>query len=164
MTDNGSEFRARQFGRTVSAPGARQKFIHAGKPKTNGCVERVRGTILEECRKPSFARYLVPKQTGLKEGAEPLPSLLQPGPDPCRPLEPQPDPRGGHRRGQNLLVSSSGMCRYISATGQARRRTWIKKIYRAWRRAHHIRQAVEDPAKGGALRREQKPKRALLGP
>ena len=31
-----------------------------------GCVERVLGTILEECWKPSFARHLIPKQTGLR--------------------------------------------------------------------------------------------------
>jgi hypothetical protein len=28
-------------------------------------VERVQQTILDECWKPSFARYLVPKSTGL---------------------------------------------------------------------------------------------------
>ena len=67
MTDNGSEFRARQFGRMVADLGARQKFIHAGRPQTNGCVERVQGTILRECWKPAFARYLVPKQTGLRK-------------------------------------------------------------------------------------------------
>ena len=66
MTDNGSEFRSRQFGETVAALGARQRFIHAGRPQTNGCVERVQGTILEECWKPSFARHLIPKQTGLR--------------------------------------------------------------------------------------------------
>ena len=31
-----------------------------------GCVERVQQTILEECWKPAFARYLIPKQTGLQ--------------------------------------------------------------------------------------------------
>jgi hypothetical protein len=29
-------------------------------------VERVQQTILDECWKPAFARYLIPKQTGLK--------------------------------------------------------------------------------------------------
>ncbi|HET6747701.1 MAG TPA: integrase core domain-containing protein, partial [Actinomycetes bacterium] len=38
----------------------------AGRPQTNGCVERVQQTILEECWKPAFARYLIPKQTGLR--------------------------------------------------------------------------------------------------
>ena len=31
-----------------------------------GCVERVQQTILEECWKPAFAPYLIPKQTGLR--------------------------------------------------------------------------------------------------
>ena len=66
ITDNGSEFRARAFGRTVVELGACQRFIHAGRPQINGCVERVQGTILEDCWKPAFARYLIPKQTGLR--------------------------------------------------------------------------------------------------
>ncbi len=70
MTDNGSEFRAQQFRDTVAALGAEQRFIHAGRPQTNGCVERVQGTILEECWKPSFARHLVPKSTGLARDLE----------------------------------------------------------------------------------------------
>ena len=66
MSDNGSEFRSRAFGQTVASLGAKQRFIHAGRPQTNGCVERVQGTILEECWKPAFARHLIPKQTGLR--------------------------------------------------------------------------------------------------
>ena len=65
LTDNGSEFRSRVFGATLEALGARQTFIRAGRPATNGAVERVQRTILEECWRPSFARSLVPKQTGL---------------------------------------------------------------------------------------------------
>jgi transposase InsO family protein len=38
-TDNGSEFRAREFGQAVETLGARQRFIKAGRPNTNGCVE-----------------------------------------------------------------------------------------------------------------------------
>ena len=66
MADNGSEFRSQLFGETVAQLGARQRFIHAGRPQTNGCVERVQGTILEECWKPAFARHLIPKQNGLR--------------------------------------------------------------------------------------------------
>lgn len=65
-TDNGSEFRSREFQDTVAALGAEQRFIRAGRPQTNGCVERVQRTILEECWKPSFARSLVPKYTALR--------------------------------------------------------------------------------------------------
>jgi transposase InsO family protein len=64
-TDNGSEFRAKQFRGGVERIGARQRFIRAGRPNSNGCVERVQLTILEECWRPSFARSLVPKMTAL---------------------------------------------------------------------------------------------------
>jgi transposase InsO family protein len=64
-TDNGSEFRARQFRDTVSELDARQRFIRAGRPNSKGCVERVQLTILEECWRPAFARSLVPKTTAL---------------------------------------------------------------------------------------------------
>ena len=65
-TDNGSEFRAKDFGETVRARW-RQRFIRAGRPNSNGCVERVQLTILEECWRPAFARSLVPKTTALKQ-------------------------------------------------------------------------------------------------
>jgi transposase InsO family protein len=64
-TDNGSEFRAKDFGADVQRLGARQRFIHAGRPNSNGCVERVQLTILEECWRPAFARSLVPRMTAL---------------------------------------------------------------------------------------------------
>ena len=50
--------------------GARITHIRSGRPQTNGCVERVQQTILEECWKPSFARYLIPKSTGLARDLE----------------------------------------------------------------------------------------------
>jgi len=65
-TDNGSEFRAREFGEAVERLGARQRFIKAGRPNSNGCVERLQLTILEECWRPSFARSLVPRMTALQ--------------------------------------------------------------------------------------------------
>ena len=65
-TDNGSEFRAREFGEAVRAAGARQRLIKAGNPNSNGCAERLQLTILEECWRPAFARSLVPKITGLR--------------------------------------------------------------------------------------------------
>ena len=66
-TDNGSEFRAREFGAAVEALGARQRFIKAGRPDSNGCVERLQLTILEECWRPAFARSLAPKITALEQ-------------------------------------------------------------------------------------------------
>jgi transposase InsO family protein len=65
-TDNGSEFRSREFGEAVQTLGARQRFIKAGRPNSNGCVERLQLTILEECWRPAFARSLVPKMTALQ--------------------------------------------------------------------------------------------------
>ncbi len=49
MSDKGSEFRSREFGQAVVALGAQLRFIHAGRPRTNGCVKWVQGTLLEEC-------------------------------------------------------------------------------------------------------------------
>lgn len=66
MTDNGSEMRSSLLDSTIASVGAKHTFTHAGRPQTNGCVERVQQTILEECWKPAFARYLVPKYTGLR--------------------------------------------------------------------------------------------------
>jgi len=66
MTDNASEFRSAVFQEAVARLGARQVFIRAGRPQTNGSVERVQRTILDECWKPAFARYLIPKLTGLR--------------------------------------------------------------------------------------------------
>jgi transposase InsO family protein len=65
-TDNGSEFRNRVFDAELARLGARHTLISPGRPQSNGFVERVQRTILEECWKPSFARYLVPKYMGLR--------------------------------------------------------------------------------------------------
>lgn len=65
-TDNGSEFRSRRFGEAVEQLGARRFFIKAGRPNSNGCVERAQLTILEECWRPAFARSLAPKITALQ--------------------------------------------------------------------------------------------------
>ena len=65
-TDNGSEFRAREFGEACAAVGARQRRIKAGRPDSNGCVERLQLTILEECWRPAFARSLAPRSTALE--------------------------------------------------------------------------------------------------
>ena len=66
MSDNASEFRSSEFEAALERLEARHIFIRAGRPQTNGCVERVQETILEECWRPAFARYLIPKQTGLR--------------------------------------------------------------------------------------------------
>ena len=66
VTDNGSEFRAGSFTHTLAELGVEQRRIRAGRPQTNGNVERLQQTILEEeCWRPSFARSLVPRLTAL---------------------------------------------------------------------------------------------------
>jgi transposase InsO family protein len=65
-SDNGSEFRAREFRTAVEQLGARHRFIRAGRPNSNGCVERVQLTILEECWRPAFARSLIPNSSALQ--------------------------------------------------------------------------------------------------
>jgi transposase InsO family protein len=84
LTDNGSEFRSTVFGDTVRGLGAVQTFIRPGRPTTNGAVERVQRTILEECWRPSFARSLVPKHGGLvRDLATYSPSTTGSGPTPA---------------------------------------------------------------------------------
>lgn len=69
-TDNGSEFRNHVFDAELAQLGAGHTLISPGRPQSNGFVERVQRTILEECWKPAFARYLVPKYMGLRRELE----------------------------------------------------------------------------------------------
>ena len=69
-TDHGSEFRNHVFDAALDKLGARHTLISPGRPQSNGFVERVQRTILEECWKPTFARYLVPKYMGLRRELE----------------------------------------------------------------------------------------------
>lgn len=66
MTDNASEFRSAEFEEALRRLQARHVFIRAGRPQSNGAVERMQKTILDECWRPAFARYLIPKYTGLR--------------------------------------------------------------------------------------------------
>jgi transposase InsO family protein len=66
LTDNGGEFRSQPFRHTIDDLGARHTLIRAGRPQTNGAVESLHKTILEECWRPAFARYLYLRYTGLK--------------------------------------------------------------------------------------------------
>ena len=69
-TDNASEFRSQEFNAVLDALEVQHIYIRAGRPTSNGCVERVQQTLLEECWKPAFARYLTPKYTGLRRDLE----------------------------------------------------------------------------------------------
>jgi transposase InsO family protein len=66
ISDNGNEFRGLPFATTLERLGARHSRIHAGRPQTNGNVEALHKTILDECWRPAFARYLYPRYTGLR--------------------------------------------------------------------------------------------------
>jgi transposase InsO family protein len=66
LSDNGGEFRSSSFRSTLERLGSRHTFIRAGRPQTNGAVEALQRTILEECWRPAFARYLQVRFTGLK--------------------------------------------------------------------------------------------------
>jgi transposase InsO family protein len=67
LTDNGNEFRGRTFTRTLRRLNVGHTRIRAGRPQSNGHVERLHRTILEECWRPAFARYLQVRFTGLRE-------------------------------------------------------------------------------------------------
>ena len=66
-TDNGNEYRAHQFRDTLTDLGVEHRFIRAGRPQTNGKVERVQGTILQECYQPALLEYVTPSITGLRQ-------------------------------------------------------------------------------------------------
>ena len=66
LTDNGNEFKA-GFDTTLTRLDARHTRIHPGRPQTNGHVERLHKTILDECWRPSFARYLHISYGGLRQ-------------------------------------------------------------------------------------------------
>ncbi|HET9678295.1 MAG TPA: helix-turn-helix domain-containing protein, partial [Solirubrobacterales bacterium] len=65
ITDNGTEFKG-PFDRVLDAHHIRHTRIHPGRPQTNGHVENLHKTILDECWRPSFARYLHIRLTGLR--------------------------------------------------------------------------------------------------
>ena len=65
LTDNGSEFGRREFAARLPA-GVAHTQIRSGRPQTNGHVERLHRTILEERWRPAFARYLQVRFSGLR--------------------------------------------------------------------------------------------------
>jgi transposase len=65
LSDNGNEFKG-EFTKTVGRLKAKHTRIHAGRPQTNGNVEALHRTILDECWRPAFARYLQPRLSGLR--------------------------------------------------------------------------------------------------
>jgi transposase InsO family protein len=70
LSDNGNEFRGSDFTSTLQKLDAAHSRIHAGRPQTNGNVEALHKTILDECWRPAFARYIYPRYSGLKRELE----------------------------------------------------------------------------------------------
>jgi transposase InsO family protein len=70
LCDNGGEFKSGVFSDQLERLGARKTHIHAGRPQTNGNVEALHKTILDECWRPAFARYLYVRLTGLRRELE----------------------------------------------------------------------------------------------
>jgi transposase InsO family protein len=70
LSDNGNEFRGQRFTTTLARLKARHTFIRSGRPQTNGHVERLHRTILEECWRAAFARYVYVRFTGLRRDLE----------------------------------------------------------------------------------------------
>ena len=66
-TDNGNEYRAQLFRDTLEGLGVEHRYIKAGRPQTNGKVERVQRTILEELYQPALSGYTEPSITGLRQ-------------------------------------------------------------------------------------------------
>jgi transposase InsO family protein len=119
-TDNGSEFRSREFGEAVEQLGARQRFIKACRPNSNGCVERLQLTILEECWRSSFSRSLVPKTTALQRDLDEYPADYNLDRAHTGRLSQQTRPsRYRLRRPQNQTTEMSTNRRYISGLGRA---------------------------------------------
>ena len=91
MSDNASEFRSATFQHAIATLGARQSFIRAGRPQTNGCVERVQQTILDECWKAGLCPLPDPQTDRPAPGPGTLPALLQHRARPHRPLDQRPN-------------------------------------------------------------------------
>lgn len=65
ISDNGNEFKG-DFTKTIETLKAGHTRTRAGRPQTNGHIEALHKTILDECWRPSFARYLHPRLSTLK--------------------------------------------------------------------------------------------------
>jgi len=69
-TDRGNEFVDHRFGDTLTDLGVTHRFIAPGRSQSNGKVEQVHNTILQELWKPVFVGYHQPTITGLRQDLE----------------------------------------------------------------------------------------------
>jgi transposase InsO family protein len=66
-TDRGNEFVDHRFADTLRQLGVQHRLIPPGRPQSNGKVEQVQDTLLEECWKPAFVAYTHPTISGLRQ-------------------------------------------------------------------------------------------------
>ena len=66
ISENGAQFRRPHFQAAIKRHGVQHRRIRAQRPTSNGHIERLQRTILEECWRPAFARTLIPKKTALE--------------------------------------------------------------------------------------------------
>lgn len=66
-TDRGNEFVDHRFQHALTELGVEHRFIPPGRPQSNGKVEQVQNTILQECWKPALIGYAEPSITGLRQ-------------------------------------------------------------------------------------------------
>ena len=69
-TDRGNEFVSHRFTRQLQELGVEHRHIKPGRPQSNGKVEQVQNTILQECWKPALIGYVEPSITGLRQDLE----------------------------------------------------------------------------------------------
>lgn len=69
-TDRGNEFVSHRFTRQLEELGVEHRYIKPGRAQSNGKVEQVQNTILQECWKPALIGYVEPSITGLRADLE----------------------------------------------------------------------------------------------
>ncbi len=124
LSDNGDEYRAHAFRETLASLGARQTFIRAGRPQTNGAR---RGSAQDDARgvlaalvRPLPARPLHRPQTRPRAVAP----LLRLRPGAQRPSHPRPHPSRDRLRCPQGEDEMSRECRHISVTVHTR---WVSE-------------------------------------
>jgi transposase InsO family protein len=126
LTDNGMEYRAERFRRGIAVHGVAISRIRPGRPQSNGAVESLHRTLLEECWRPAFARFVHLRFQGPAPRARRLPALLQLRPSAHRASHSRPHPRRHRLRCSQDGAEMSRTCRHILESVQARRRRYPK--------------------------------------
>ena len=150
-SDNGNEFGRRQFDQRLPA-GVEHTQIRSGRPQTNGHVERLHRTILEECWRPAFARYLQVRYSGLQTPPRALPAHLQPRPRTPRTQHGRAMPGRPRLRCPQDGAEMSRTCRHNSESVQPRS-AWSRHAAGRARGARASRGSPARPGRARAARR-----------